>query len=273
MDRLDREQELALARRYQAGDSAAGEELVEAHLHAVVRMAHRYRGYRIPISDLVGEGSLGLLEALGRFDPERELRFLTYARHWIRAYMLAYVLKQWSIVDMGTSAAQSKLFFRLQAEHSRLVTRLGVDDETIPARLAETFDTSEEHVEHTLARLRGRDASLDAPLTVDGATTFVEMLESDELSQEEQALSAERQALVQEAVGSVWAGLSSRERRIVRERLLAGDEGKSLAELGRDMGVTRERVRQIESEVKHTLRRELERLYGDPRSPFEYTSP
>lgn len=270
LPRLTREEELELAERYREGDRFAGDRLVEAHLHAVVAMAHRYRGYRIPISDLVGEGSLGLLEAVKRFEPERGLRFLTYARHWIRAYILAFVLRQWSIVDLGTSAKQSKMFFRLQAEHSRLVTQLGGDDGSIPSRLAKDFGTSESKIESTLARLRGRDASLDAPLTVDGATSFVEMLRGDEESPVEHALASEREEKVQEAVAKLWSGLGDREKRIVRERLMPEDDGKSLAQLGREMGVTRERVRQIEVGIKRAIKRELEALYGDARSPYEY---
>jgi RNA polymerase sigma-32 factor len=270
VERLSREQELELARRYRDGDTLAGDELVAAHLRFVVSMARKYRGYRVPFADLVGEGSLGVLEALRRFEPERGLRFLTYARHWIRAYMLAFVLKQWSIVDMGTSATQSKLFFKLQSEHSRLVAELGGEDPSITAHLARKFGTSESHVEHTLARLRGRDASLDAPLKTDGATTFGELLPAIGDSQEELALAAEREALVQEAVARVWERLGEREQTIVRERLMRGEEAKSLAQLGRDMGVTRERVRQIESSIKDSIRRELEGLYGDRRSPYEY---
>ncbi|MBT8495258.1 MAG: sigma-70 family RNA polymerase sigma factor [Deltaproteobacteria bacterium] len=270
--RLSREDELELASRYRDGDSDAGERLVAAHLRFVISMARKYRGYRVPFADLVGEGSLGVLEALRRFEPERGLRFLTYARHWIRAYMLAFVLKQWSIVDMGTSATQSKLFFKLQSEHARLVAELGGEDPAIAGVLARQFGTTESHVEHTLARLRGRDASLDAPLKSDGATTFGELLPAASDSQEERALAAERQALVQEAVARIWDRLGEREQTIVRERLLGGDDAKSLAQLGRDMGVTRERVRQIESSIKDSIRRELERLYGDSQSPYQYHS-
>src|SRR5688572_3321485 len=173
---LTRERELELASRYRDnGDRAAANELIEAHLRAVVKIARKYGGYGIPISELVAEGNLGLIEAARRFEPERNLRFFTYARYWIRAYILAHVLRQWSIVDMGTSAVQSKIFFRLQAEKAKLDTELGADADGIDSTLADKFQTSEDHVRASLHRLRGRDASLDAPLTADASVTFLDV--------------------------------------------------------------------------------------------------
>jgi RNA polymerase sigma-32 factor len=253
---LDREQELELARRYREGDGEAGDALVRSHLRSVVRIARRYGGYGIHLSELIGEGTVGLLEALRRFEPERGLRFLTYARYWIRAYILAYVLKHWSIVDMGTTALQSKLFFRLQGEHARLQGELG-EGEDLAERLAEAFDTSADRVRSSLTRLSSRDYSLDAPLMHDGATTFLDTLRDEGASQEERVASRERAALVHDALARAWPGLDERERLIVRERLLAATEPASLAALGRQLGLTRERVRQIESGVKAQLRTEL----------------
>jgi RNA polymerase sigma-32 factor len=175
----------------------------------------------------------------------------------VRAYILAFVLKQWSIVDMGTSAQQSKLFFRLQAEYGRLATQLGDADESITERLARRFEVSEGRVRFALARLGQRDASLDAPLRRESETRFVDLLRDDSPSQMQRAQSQQSVRLVQRAVSKVWPRLSARQQRIVRERLLAGDESKSLAELGRSMGITRERVRQIESSIKTVLREEL----------------
>src|SRR5690606_30044038 len=195
---LAREDELELARRFREdGDRDAANQLVEAHLRAVVKIARKYGGYGIPISELVAEGNLGLIEAARRFEPERNLRFFTYARYWIRAYILAYVLRQWSIVDMGTSAVQSKIFFRLQAEKARLESELG-DDDSIDETLAARFNTSEDNVRASLHRLRGRDASLDAPLTSESGTTFLDLLRDESQSQEERAAEAEMAGLVRE---------------------------------------------------------------------------
>ena len=262
---LSRELELELARRYrEEADQDAANQLIEAHLRSVVKMARKYAGYGIPVSELVAEGNLGLIEAARRFEPERQLRFFTYARYWIRAYILAYVLRQWSIVDMGTSALQSKIFFRLQAEKARLDAELG-DDARVDTTLADRFHTSEDHVRASLFRLRGRDTSLDAPLVTDGRTTFLDVLPDEAESQEQRASQAEMSHLVREAVANLWPRLDDRERQIVHERLLPEDDDSaaSLAQLGRRMGVTRERVRQIEVALKAKLRCEFQTLSGE----------
>lgn len=258
---LDREEELDLARRYRAGDQRAGDQLVRSHLRAVVKQARRYAGYGIYLSELIGEGTVGLLEALRRFEPERGLRFLTYARYWIRAYILAYVLKHWSIVDMGTTALQSKLFFRLQGEHARLASEGGEGEDTAE-KLADSFETSVDQVRASLARLSSRDLSLDAPVSQEGSTTFVDSLRDAGATQEEHVASAELSALVHDALSRAWPGLNERERLIVKWRLLAGAEAASLAELGRELGITRERVRQLETGVKLRLRAEIGELAG-----------
>jgi RNA polymerase sigma-32 factor len=262
---LEREDELELARRYRAGDAKAGDALVEAHLRSVVKIARKFSGYGIPVAELVGEGNVGLLEAVRRYEPERNLRFLTYARYWIRATILAYVLKHWSIVDMGTNAVQSKLFFRLQAERAKLENELG-DDASIDEQLADKFHTSEDNVRVSLQRLRGRDASLDAPLSAEVGTTFLDLLRDDAESAEDKTANAEMASFMRGAVADLWPTLDDREHRIVCERLLGGDDGVSLADLGRELGVTRERVRQIEVSLKAKLKTRLtELLDGAPR--------
>lgn len=266
MPRLEREDELELARRWRdEGDRAAADALVESHLRSVVKLAQKFRGYGIYLSDLVAEGNLGLLEAVRRFEPERGLRFLTYARYWVRAYMLAHVLKHWSIVDLGTTALQSKMFFKLQSEHARLIGELGDEDDSITRRLARKFDTSEDNVRVSLQRLRRRDASLDAQVAPDGGITFLDLLESQGLDQEEQTAANEMSGLVREAIGELWPSLDERERLILGQRLLREEPDEvTLADLGRELGVTRERVRQIEAGLKRKLRVRVERLMAPP---------
>lgn len=261
---LDRDQELSLARRWRdAGEQAAADALVEGHLRSVVKLAQKYRGYGIYLSDLVAEGNIGLLEAVRRFDPERGLRFLTYARYWIRAQMLAHILKHWSIVDLGTTALQSKLFFRLQAEHARLTVELGDEPQEIEARLAEQFSTSPDHVRASLTRLGRRDASLDTPVLPGSGTTFLDMLEGSDSDQEERTASAEIASLVHAAVAEVRPSLDGRERKILDERLLPSNgDAATLAALGRELGVTRERVRQLEVGIKRRLRTSIAQLFG-----------
>jgi RNA polymerase sigma-32 factor len=266
---LSREEELELATRWREhGDRRAADALVQAHLRSVVKIAKKYRGYGIYLSDLVAEGNLGVLEAVARFEPERGLRFFTYARHWVRAFILAHVLKHWSIVDLGTTALQSKMFFRLQAEHARLMTTLGESDESIESRLADKFQTSRDQVRANLQRLGRRDASLDAPV-LDGSITFLDTLQNDDLDQESQMASAELSAVVRAAVQEIWPTLDCRERIIVDDRLLPADgDGRTLAAIGRQLGLTRERVRQLEAGVKDRLREVLDRrLTGTPEIP------
>lgn len=261
---LSREQELDLAQRWrEQGDLKARQVLVESHLRAVVKIAQKYRGYGIYLSDLVAEGNLGLLEAVKRFAPERGLRFLTYARYWIRAYILARVLKHWSIVDMGTNAVQSKLFFRLQSEHARLALQLGAGHERIEQQLADKFHTSVEHVRTSLERLGRRDTSLDAPLVADGSITYLDTLREGSESQESRVIEAEMATLVKTALAEVWPSLDCRERLIIEKRLMPENgDAKTLAALGRQLGVTRERVRQLEVGVKAKLRVVVDRLLG-----------
>lgn len=251
---LTREQELELARRYRdEHDQTAADTLVQCHLGSVVKMAQKYRGYGLYLSDLVAEGSIGLLEAVRRYDPERGVRFLTYARHWVRAYMLAYILKHWSIVDLGTTATQSKLFFKLQAERSRLVQELGESDESITSRLAESFGTSEERVRASLERLGRRDVSLDVPVLSDSTLRLIDLVREEGASPEAATAAAETASMVREAVSSLSPTLDCREQLILNKRLLSS-EPVTLAALGRRLGVTRERVRQLEAGLKGKLR-------------------
>lgn len=259
--RLDREDEQRLARRWKrTGDRAAADALVSANLRYVVKIASQYRGYGLRLADLVEEGNVGLLEATHRFDARRKVRFMTYAGYWIRAYILAYVLKHSSIVGMGTGPVQSKLFFGLHRERAKLSSQLGEETDTIDRSLATTFKTSEDRIRLMTGRLGGRDSSLDAPAFRDGEVSAIELLCDDVPDQEERLGDAERDAEVRRRLAVLWDDLDSREQIIVQERLLGdgGEDGPTLADLGRRMGLSRERVRQLEERVKSKLRRALE---------------
>jgi RNA polymerase sigma-32 factor len=262
---LDREQELALARAYRdGGDKAIGDRLAEANLRFVVRIALGYRGYGMKIADLVEEGNLGLLEGIRRFDPDRGLRFMTYASYWVRAYILAHILKQRSLVGVGTGPLQSRLFFRLARERGRLTAALGenADRDEIDARLAEKFRTTPERIRELGARIEAKDVSLDVPLFRDGPTTGIEVLPDEHSDFTGELDDRERQAELRRRIDAVLLTLAPRERYIVDHRLLA-DEEQTLAEIGKTLHLSRERVRQLEDRIKQKLRRALDGMERD----------
>jgi RNA polymerase sigma-32 factor len=255
--RLDREAELAAARRFaKRQDRASADALLRPNLRYVVSIAAQYKGYGFRMADLVEEGNIGLCEALRRFDPSRNIRFMTYASYWIRAYILAHVLKQWSIVGIGTGPLQSKMFFRLHRERARMAS-LGGEAESTQS-LATIFQASESRVSQIAERLDGRDVSLDAQAYRDSTHTLLDTLRDDGADSEQHAADQQRDARVRDALARVWHHLDERERLIVTERLWTDGEEKTLAELGRVLRLSRERVRQLEERVKRKLRRALE---------------
>jgi RNA polymerase sigma-32 factor len=256
---LDREQELKLARRWRKrGDRSAAHQLVRANLRFVVKIAMQYRGYGFRLADLVEEGNIGLLEAVRRFEPSRNLRFMTYAAYWIRAYILAHVLKQWSLVGVGTGPLQSKLFFRMARERARITTALGADgsESAVEEQLAKKFGTSRERIRDMTGRLEAKDMSLDANVYRDSAQTALDLLADRAEGQEEVFARLERDQRVRGRIDGLARGLSARERYILSRRLLT-DEAETLAEIGRHLNLSRERVRQLEDRLKAKLRRAL----------------
>lgn len=255
---LDRATELELAWRYRRdGDQAAATALVESHLQFVVKVASQYRGYGMQLSDLVEEGNLGLLEAVRRFEPSRNLRFKTYAIYWIRAYVVEHLLREWSIVGGGTGALVSRTFFRLRRERARLESQLGEHDGSIDGMLAKRFHTSEESIRTMTQRVGSRDTSLDAQAHGEGPT-LLDMLSDPTVDPESQTLEAQRNAFVRSVIDDALESFDSREKLIVKTRLFTDDEELSLADLGRQLGVSRERVRQLEERTKSKLRNAFE---------------
>ncbi len=246
-----------MARLAKAGDRDASNQLVCANLRYVVRIASPYQGYGFRLADLVSEGNLGLLEAIRRFEPERGLRFMTYAGYWVRALVLGHILRQWSLVGVGTGPLQSKMFFRLHRERARLSARLGGDREEATLLLARKFGTTTARILAMEQRLDGHDVSLDAPVGPETATQRIELLRDEHEDQETATAAAEERDLAGRRVWSAMQKLDSRESMIVKRRLLT-DEPATLAELGDELHLSRERVRQLEVRARGKLRRALE---------------
>ncbi len=256
---LSREREIDLARRVRdRDDRRAARELVEANLRYVVAIAFRYRRYGMRLADLVSEGNVGLMIALRKFDPERGTRFVTYAAHWIRAYVLDHVLRAWSIVGIGAGPLRSKVFFKLRREKAKILASVS-DPVEANETLAERFGTSAEKMAMLTRRLEARDLSLDAKVHQDGPMALVETLPSAHPSQEEELLEHESSSSLHERVLKAVQVLDPRERFIVEVRVMADRaEELSLAEIGRRLGVSRERARQLEARAKVKIKRHLE---------------
>jgi RNA polymerase sigma-32 factor len=256
---LSREREYELACRVRdANDREAARELVEANLRYVVAIALSYRRYGVRVADLVSEGNVGLMIALRKFDPNRGTRFVTYAAHWIRAYVLDHVIRAWSIVGVGAGPLRSKVFFRLRREKAKIMASTS-DVVEVSEKLAERFGTTPEKITMLAHRLEARDVSLDTKVFDDGAATVLDTLPSAHPSQEDQYLGCERSSAIHAWVREAVEKLDPRERFIVQVRIMAeGSEELSLAEIGRRLGVSRERARQLEARAKQKIKRHLE---------------
>jgi len=254
---LERDEEQALARAWKANkDQEARNRIAMAHMRLVVSMAGKFRNFGLPFGDLVQEGYIGLLEAAARFEPERQVRFSTYASWWIRASIQDYVLRNWSIVRGGTSSAQKALFFNLR----RLRSKLAQADDTmskaeIYREISDQLGVSPTDVEFMDSRLSGPDSSLSAPLSSEGASSGKRMdfLIDDHPLQDEIAESSIDMERRNQWLHVALDSLNERELHIIRERRLE-DDGVTLEALGEKLGISKERVRQIESRALEKLK-------------------
>ncbi|MCP5373216.1 MAG: RNA polymerase sigma factor RpoH [Hyphomicrobiales bacterium] len=246
---LDADEEYMLAVRLRDhGDVDAAHKLVTSHLRLVAKMASKFRGYGLPLADLVSEGNIGLMKAVKKFEPERGFRLATYAMWWIKAAITEYVLRSWSMVKLGTVAAQKKLFFSLRRVKSQLeIVDSGELDPDQARRLSQELKVSERDIVDMNRRLAARDYSLNAPVGNDGdeSMDFQDTLVDDRPNPE--ALVGDREAgkLQSRLLADALAKLTERERHIFTERRLR-DEPQTLEELAGQYGISRERVRQLE---------------------------
>ncbi|HEY2527692.1 MAG TPA: RNA polymerase sigma factor RpoH, partial [Xanthobacteraceae bacterium] len=244
---LESQEEFMLAKRWREhGDRDAAHRLVTSHLRLVAKIAMGYRGYGLPISEVISEGNVGLMQAVKRFEPERGFRLATYAMWWIKAAIQEYILRSWSLVKMGTTANQKKLFFNLRKAKSRISALDEGDMRPDQVKLiAKRLGVSEQDVIDMNRRLGG-DASLNAPIREEGDSgEWQDWLVDDSASQESRLAETEQSENRHQALGQALIVLNDRERRIFEARRLA-DEPITLEELADEFGVSRERVRQIE---------------------------
>jgi RNA polymerase sigma-32 factor len=263
---LEKDEEFMLAKRWREhDDTGAAEKLVTSHLRLVAKIAMGYRGYGLPIAEVISEGNVGLMQAVKKFDPDKGFRLATYAMWWIRASIQEYVLRSWSLVKMGTTAAQKKLFFNLRRMKSRMAALEEGDlrpeqVEEIATKLGVTND----EVVSMNGRLSGPDASLNAPLKgSDGESQWQDWLEDDKGVNQEAELAEDdefdqRMLLLQDAM----ADLNERERDIIQQRKLT-DEPKTLEELAAVYNVSRERIRQIEVRAFEKLQQAMKRAAAE----------
>ena len=268
---LDAETEARLARAWRdRGDQRAMHRLVTAHMRLAIAMAAKFRRYGAPMDDLIQEASLGLMRAAERFDPDRGVRFSTYAAWWIRAAIQDHVMRNWSLVRTGSTTGQKTLFFnlrRVQARLDREAREAGevLDAATLRARVAAELAVSVGEVEMMEGRLSGSDLSLDAPQGGDAeGRAWVDALEDDAPQTAERVEAAQDTGRLRGWLARALAGLSPRERYIVTERRLK-DDGRTLESLGAELGLSKERVRQLEAAAFARLRRSLDAQSGEAR--------
>jgi RNA polymerase sigma-32 factor len=268
-----REHEAQLLKRwYDSGEVRARDELVGTQLRYVVAIALKYKRYGVPVSELVAEGNFGVVHALKKFEPARGNRFVTYAAYWIRAYILNYIIRSWSLVGVGSGALRSKMFFKLRRERIRVTNLLG-EGEAADEALAERLSIPKEKLGKMLRRLEARDVSLDAPIFDDSGATLVDALTNVGETQEDRLIENRRGVRVQSLVRDAVKELDKRERYIVEHRMMADAEDEmSLAEIGRRLGVSRERARQLEARAKRKLEARITQLSAEAGTPLELDS-
>src|SRR6185503_15993290 len=264
---LAKDEEFMLAKRWQEHeDPEAAHRLVTSHLRLVAKIAMGYRGYGLPIGEVISEGNVGLMQAVKRFEPDKGFRLATYAMWWIRAAIQEYILRSWSLVKMGTTAAQKKLFFNLRKAKNKIeaIEEGDMTPEHV-ATIADQLGVSESEVVSMNRRLSAPDSSLNAPLRSDSESEWQDWIADDTMDQEtrmaEREELGERHDLLTGALGE----LTDREREIIQARRLQ-DDPATLEELSQKYGVSRERVRQIEVRAFEKLQTQMKRALADKRN-------
>ena len=263
---LSAEEEYTLANRWQVHkDTNAAHQLVTSHLRLVAKIAMGYKGYGLPITDIISEGDIGLMQAAQKFDPEKGFRLTTYAMWWIKAAMQEYILRSWSLVKIGTTAVQKKLFFNLRSAKNRIQAYEEGDlkQENLE-KISNQLNVPEKEVINMNRRLSGGDPSLNATIKADGDQTgeWQDWLESDEPNQEESYSEKEEENLRKEMINESLQVLNDRELDIIQTRKLS-DTPTTLEELSEKYNISRERIRQIEVRALEKVKEALEQSMSE----------
>jgi RNA polymerase sigma-32 factor len=259
-DLLTREEEQELARRWvQDRDERAADELVRRNLRFVVKVAMGYRKYGLPVTDLIQEGNLGLIRAVEKFDPDKGTRLISYAVWWIKAYIQSYIIQSWSLVRVGTTQTQRRLFYKLPRALAQ-GREPGEGQESWIARVSEELDARPKDVKLMLNALRGRDLSLDVPLDDGGGVTWGDRVEEPGADPEEATAESEDAAFRARILRDCLERLPERERDIMTLRHL-GPDALTLRDVGKRLGMSRERVRQLEAQALRKLQSMMKSRY------------
>jgi len=261
------EEEYMLAKRWKEHEDAdAAKKLITSHLRLVAKIAMGYRGYGLPTSEIIAEGNVGLMQAVKRFDPERGFRLATYAMWWIRASIQEFILRSWSLVKIGTTSDQKKLFFNLRKAKNKIsaIEEGDLTPEHV-ATLADQLGVSETEVVNMNRRLSAPDSSLNAPLRSDSESEWQDWLPDETLDQETRMAESQEVDERRELLNAALGELPEREREIIRARRLQ-DEPETLEELSHRFGISRERVRQIEVRAFDRLQKSMKNALRDKRS-------
>jgi RNA polymerase sigma-32 factor len=269
------EEEQRLARDYRRdGDTRAAHRLITANLRFVVKVSYEYRSYGFKMADLIQEGNIGLMKAVQKFDPDKGIRLISYAVWWIRAYIQNYILKSWSLVKLGTTQAQRKLFFslaRTKRELDKFSAEHGVDsDGRDTSKIAKKLRVKPTEVEEMEQRMDGRDLSLDAPMGDDGGYSHLDFVAAPTAAQDDELSGAQEHVMVSDKVTAALGRLDQRERYIIEQRVMS-DRPLTLKELGEHFGFSRERARQLEIRAKEKLKNELHALAVEIEWPTDGT--
>jgi len=271
---LEPEEEYMLAKRWKEHeDPEAARKMVTSHLRLVAKIAMGYRGYGLPVSEIVAEGNVGLMQAVKRFEPDKGFRLATYAMWWIRASIQEYILRSWSLVKMGTTAAQKKLFFNLRKAKTKIeaIEEGDMTPEHV-ATIADQLGVTEREVVDMNRRLSGPDSSLNAPLKSDSESEWQDWLADDTADQETRMAEREEMGERHDLLTGALGELTEREREIIQARRLQ-DDPATLEELSQKYGVSRERVRQIEVRAFEKLQTQMKRALTEKRSQVQVLSP